>query len=443
MSISFTIQNRDLSDFLKTRLLSIRSGMAALEVAELLSAGNEAVKDHVVDGWFSVDLSIGEALEIQEGYCIDEVGGEFLHTVEFETDGSPEFSEGLDHWIERLARLLSGEERFRADCALGTDRVDRVALFDSALYEVPDGIDLAGCVKSRERGYPQALYVSASSVGRAGGALLSVNETAEWVGSFARRFELENKIVMQAAEADHDVDEFLVDTSSEVELVKFIRGSGFFVSYSEFEVHLVETDWFNRAVVEMLSNFFKGNPEYFLTTDDFQVELFDFGFRLVFYVNRNIEAQDLQNELTSAALLNVIGELFRHTFQESPMVCLLAEKSGFHDDWNARPMRISAAGQTAGDFSGETESISALLKIHGAKLSAVKANRLLIKTGMLEEKHRESTSQKGKMKKYKVLTDAGLKFGINQAGFGDTIETSPRYYTAGFAELLAFLIQNE
>jgi hypothetical protein len=89
------------------------------------------------------------------------------------------------------------------------------------------------------------------------------------------------------------------------------------------------------------------------------------------------------------------------------------------------------------DPSGRgTEPITNLLKRHGVGLSAAKANRILLAKGILEEKTRPSETEPGKLRTYKALTDAGLRYGINRAQ-QLVNETSPRYYEDSFEELMS------
>jgi len=80
-------------------------------------------------------------------------------------------------------------------------------------------------------------------------------------------------------------------------------------------------------------------------------------------------------------------------------------------------------------------SLSTLLKKFEIKVSAIKFNKLLLEKGYLEEKIRKSTNVKG-FKKYKSLTDKGLKYGKNatvpKAG---EKETQPLYFEKTFEEL--------
>ena len=85
-----------------------------------------------------------------------------------------------------------------------------------------------------------------------------------------------------------------------------------------------------------------------------------------------------------------------------------------------------------------TDSMTNLLKAHSAGLSAVKANKLLLALGLLEEKHRPSSKYPDKIKTYKALTAAGLKYGENRENLSSD-ETTPYYFRETFPELLTLL----
>lgn len=81
----------------------------------------------------------------------------------------------------------------------------------------------------------------------------------------------------------------------------------------------------------------------------------------------------------------------------------------------------------------ERNTATELLNRNGCELSTVKFNKLLLENGYLEEKERKSTT-KG-TKKYKVLTDKGLKYGVNLISDKNQKETQPYYYADVFMEL--------
>ena len=88
----------------------------------------------------------------------------------------------------------------------------------------------------------------------------------------------------------------------------------------------------------------------------------------------------------------------------------------------------------------DVESITALLKAHGVKMSAVRANRLLIELGLLVEATRESATRPGVLKSYKVVTEAGLDYGVNVDNPRSPGGSAPYWYRESFAELAARLV---
>ncbi len=89
----------------------------------------------------------------------------------------------------------------------------------------------------------------------------------------------------------------------------------------------------------------------------------------------------------------------------------------------------------------KTDSITNLLKQHGADLSAVGANRAMVALGLLSEAERPSAKYAGKMKKYKALTARGLDYGVNLENPKSPGQTTPHYFTDTFAQLLTLIRQ--
>lgn len=85
--------------------------------------------------------------------------------------------------------------------------------------------------------------------------------------------------------------------------------------------------------------------------------------------------------------------------------------------------------------NGSREQCSAteLLKRNECGMSAAKFNQLLLENGYLEE--RERASSKGGKKKFKALTDKGLRYGVNLINEKNQREVQPYYYADTFVEL--------
>lgn len=88
------------------------------------------------------------------------------------------------------------------------------------------------------------------------------------------------------------------------------------------------------------------------------------------------------------------------------------------------------------DYTEEkvTRSLTDLLKEHGCGLTARWVNTVLVDLGLLEEKSRPGA--KGETKRFKTLTEAGLKYGKNLISPQNERETQPHYYADTFPELM-------
>lgn len=84
--------------------------------------------------------------------------------------------------------------------------------------------------------------------------------------------------------------------------------------------------------------------------------------------------------------------------------------------------------------SREMRSATELLKRFECGISAGKFNLMLLEHGYLEEKERVSSKGNG-TKKFKVLTEAGLKYGENLVSPHNQREVQPYYYVDSFMEL--------
>ena len=87
----------------------------------------------------------------------------------------------------------------------------------------------------------------------------------------------------------------------------------------------------------------------------------------------------------------------------------------------------------------ETDSITNLLKAHNADISAVKANKALVALGLLNEKERPSSKYVGKVKKYKALSEEGLRYGVNVENPNSPGQTTPHYFVDTFSGLLTLI----
>ena len=90
----------------------------------------------------------------------------------------------------------------------------------------------------------------------------------------------------------------------------------------------------------------------------------------------------------------------------------------------------------------KTDSMTNLLKQNNAEISVVKANKILVAIGILEDKERPSSKYEGKIKKYKALTEKGLEYGVNKENHSSPGQTTPHYYVDKFDELFSIIKEN-
>lgn len=81
----------------------------------------------------------------------------------------------------------------------------------------------------------------------------------------------------------------------------------------------------------------------------------------------------------------------------------------------------------------QLKALTTVLKEHGINISAVKFNQLLLENGFLEVRERNSSN--GGVKKFKALTEAGLKYGENSMSLHNQKEVQPMYYSETFMDL--------
>lgn len=81
-----------------------------------------------------------------------------------------------------------------------------------------------------------------------------------------------------------------------------------------------------------------------------------------------------------------------------------------------------------------TAGLTVLLNEHDIGVSAVTANKMLARSGMLEEMTRPSS--KGTVKKFWSVTEAGQKYGKNVTSPSNPKETQPHWYRDTFKELV-------
>ena len=92
-----------------------------------------------------------------------------------------------------------------------------------------------------------------------------------------------------------------------------------------------------------------------------------------------------------------------------------------------------------GKESEGSKSHAAIKNICQGIMSAFKANKALMKAGLLEQLERPSTSAPNGIKTYKSVTAKGLKYGLNVTSKENTRETQPHWYLETADELIEII----
>lgn len=92
-----------------------------------------------------------------------------------------------------------------------------------------------------------------------------------------------------------------------------------------------------------------------------------------------------------------------------------------------------------GKESEGSKSHAAIKDICQGIMSAVKANKALLKAGLLEQLERPSTSAPNGIKTYKSVTAKGLKYGLNFTSPNNPRETQPHWYHETADELIEII----
>lgn len=92
-----------------------------------------------------------------------------------------------------------------------------------------------------------------------------------------------------------------------------------------------------------------------------------------------------------------------------------------------------------GKESEGSKSHAAITDICQGIMSSVKANKALMKAGLLEQLERSSTSAPNGIKTYKSVTAKGLKYGLNATSKENTRETQPHWYHETADELIEII----
>lgn len=100
---------------------------------------------------------------------------------------------------------------------------------------------------------------------------------------------------------------------------------------------------------------------------------------------------------------------------------------------------IDAPAGAPDGSSRPTQSLSALLKANGIRMTATLAYQQLAKLGIVEQKERRSRSGANGVKRFWSMTAKGCMYGKNITSPANPRETQPHFFESKFPELLRLL----
>ncbi len=100
---------------------------------------------------------------------------------------------------------------------------------------------------------------------------------------------------------------------------------------------------------------------------------------------------------------------------------------------------IDAPAGAPDGSSRPTQSLSALLKANGIRITATAAYQQLAKLGIVEQKERRSRSGTNGIKRFWSMTAKGCMYGKNITSPANPRETQPHFFESKFQELLRLL----
>lgn len=151
--------------------------------------------------------------------------------------------------------------------------------------------------------------------------------------------------------------------------------------------------------------------------------------------SRNLLADKLEAATVLADALNLTGSSRNGAFRRT-VARLDADLLPMIPDYAIDAPVV--AGQEGAQSSEVCFSMTEMLKRNGSPIGAVKANKILIQLGILEEKMRPG--RKGEQRKFKCITQKGLKYGKNVVAEQSPLETQPHWFECQFSDLLALML---
>lgn len=181
---------------------------------------------------------------------------------------------------------------------------------------------------------------------------------------------------------------------------------------------------------DMIANKMTGKKGVIFTAK--YIEAFD---RMADFIQKGIEYNHQVSFREQVECVGVVANILR--VNDASKIMML------NDLYKTYDLPSSFLPKYENNGSRELKSATELLKRFDLGMSAKAFNILLIEQGYLEERTRRSTSSESDMRKYKALTEKGLKYGENAVSPQCQREVQPLYYVESFKELFDIVVCQE
>jgi ankyrin repeat protein len=231
------------------------------------------------------------------------------------------------------------------------------------------------------------------------------------------------RVCDKTADGDEEIDD-------RKHLVMMIMGYGYYSNCwcSSFHINLNNYQIIVKNLNDCLTESFSGLQQQIYISD---LRISNRGIEIHLKSAEKISDDDILKKFKETYFGKKISNYFKRIAGSYPDFILMSLDEYEDEDWDV--------SRTIKYKNMAVDSLTSLLKKHKASVSVIKANKILIKNGLLEEQQRNSQKNKNKIKKFKALTKQGLKYGLNEANQFNDEEVIPKYYINNFENLLAIL----
>ena len=181
---------------------------------------------------------------------------------------------------------------------------------------------------------------------------------------------------------------------------------------------------------DMIANKLQGKKGVIFTAK--YIEAFD---KMAEFIQKGIEYNHQVSFREQVECVGVVADILR--VNDASKIMML------NDLYKTYDLPSSFLPKYENNGSREIKSATELLKRFDLGMSAKAFNILLVEQGYLEERTRRSASSESDMRKYKALTEKGLKYGENAVSPQCQREVQPLYYVDSFEELFNKVVCQE